>query len=81
VHRERHSWLGYEELERLAPPLVLGRVGIENAEAPEPILPAVSSTGVRALLSSTGPRKANPELVRLVPHGVLTYIEEHGLYR
>jgi len=82
VHRERQAWLGYEELERLAPPLVLGRVGVENADAPEPILPAVSSTDVRALLSNaSGPRNANRELARLVPHGVLTYIEEHGLYR
>jgi hypothetical protein len=37
---------------------------------------------VRTLLANTaGPRFANPELARLVPHGVLTYIEEHGLYR
>ena len=82
VHRDRHEWLGYTELERMAPPLVLGRVGVENAEAPEPILPAVSSTAVRELLAKTaGPRCANAELARLVPHGVLTYIDEHGLYR
>lgn len=82
VHRERHEWFGYDEIEKLAPPLVLGRVGVENPDAPEPILPAVSSTEVRALLTNTdGPRVSNPELSRLVPHGVLTYIEEHGLYR
>jgi nicotinate-nucleotide adenylyltransferase len=82
VHMERHEWLGYDEIEKLAPPFVLGRVGVENAEAPEPVLPAVSSTGVRDLLSSIrGDRRANPELTRLVPRRVLDYVEEHHLYR
>jgi nicotinate-nucleotide adenylyltransferase len=82
VHLERHEWLGYDELEKLAPPFVLGRAGVENAEAPEPMLPAVSSTAVRELLSTTaGDRRQNPELARLVPRRVLDYVEEHGLYR
>jgi nicotinate-nucleotide adenylyltransferase len=82
VHLERHEWLGYDELEKLAPPFVLGRAGVENPEAPAPVLPAVSSTAVRSLLTaSTGDRRSSPELARLVPRRVLDYIEQHGLYR
>ncbi len=82
VHLERHAWYGYDELERLAPPFVLGRTGVENGDAPEPLLPPVSSTRVRQLLTTTdGDRRANPELCRLVPAQVLDYVEERCLYR
>ncbi|HVW30859.1 MAG TPA: nicotinate-nicotinamide nucleotide adenylyltransferase [Polyangiaceae bacterium] len=82
VHLERHEWLGYEELEKLAPPFLLGREGVENAEAPEPVLPNISSTAVRQLLCATrGDRRESAELTRVVPRSVLDYIEEHGLYR
>ncbi|HEX4341041.1 MAG TPA: nicotinate-nicotinamide nucleotide adenylyltransferase [Polyangiaceae bacterium] len=82
VHLERHSWFGFEELEKLAPPLVLGRSGVLNDEAPVPVLPEVSSTHVRGLLAETsGDRRANAELSRLVPRRVLDHIEAHGLYR
>jgi nicotinate-nucleotide adenylyltransferase len=50
VHLERHEWFGYDELEKLAPPFVLGRLGVENPDAPESVLPSVSSTTVRELL-------------------------------
>ena len=82
AHLERQEWLGYDEIATLAPPLVLGRAGVENAEAPEPVLPRVSSTTVREFLSRSSPdRRTNPELARLVPRRVLDYIEAHGLYR
>ena len=82
VHLERHEWLGYDELEKLAPPLLLGREGVDNAEAPEPLLPEVSSTAVRQLLRTTpGDRRERRELARVVPRSVLDYIEERGLYR
>jgi nicotinate-nucleotide adenylyltransferase len=82
VHLQRHEWLGYDEIEKLAPPFVLGRSGVDNAQAPEPVLPAVSSTTVRELLLATaGDRRENAELSRLVPRRVLDYVEEHGLYR
>jgi nicotinate-nucleotide adenylyltransferase len=82
VYRERSKWLGYAEIERLAPPFVLGRAGYENAGEPAVLLPAVSSTEVRTLLAETaGDRTQRAELSRIVPRGVLAYIEEHELYR
>src|SRR5262249_21780512 len=82
VHRDRDKWLGYDELARLAPPFVLGRAGFEDEQVPEPILPDVSSTKVRALLAeTTGDRTQRPELPRIVPRAVLTSIEHHELYR
>src|SRR5690242_11598606 len=82
VYRDREKWLGYDEIERLAPPVVLGRTGFDEQHAPAPLLPDVSSTKVRELLAATrGDRTQLPELCRVVPRGVLTYIEEHELYR
>ena len=82
VYRDREKWLGYDEIERLAPPFVLGRAGFEDERVPAPVLPDVSSTKVRELLAGTpGDRTGRPELGRTVPRGVLAYIEEHDLYR
>src|SRR5262245_46519527 len=82
VYRDREKWLGHDEIEQLAPSFVLGRAGFEQDDVPAPLLPDVSSTTVRALLASTpGDRTQRPELARVVPRGVLTYIEEHELYR
>jgi nicotinate-nucleotide adenylyltransferase len=82
VHRERHEWLDYDVLERLAPPFVLGRVGVEGEDAPAALLPSVSSTAIRELLGREDTdSKTTAELSRLVPRGVLAYIAEHGLYR
>jgi nicotinate-nucleotide adenylyltransferase len=82
VIADRHKWFGFDELARLAPPFVLGRRGVDCAEAPPPLLPEVSSTHLRALLhESTGRRADHPELSRLVPREVLRYIDVHGLYR
>jgi nicotinate-nucleotide adenylyltransferase len=82
VHLDRHAWFGYDELEKLAPPFLLGRAGVENGDAPAPVLPQVSSTIVRQLLAeSAEDRRANTELSRLVPRSVLEYIEQYALYR
>lgn len=83
---ELHQWHAFREIERLAPPLVLPRPG-----AAEPgqtgratrVLPDVSSTEVRSLLSDWAGGKspgAAAELERLVPRAVLRFIRERGLY-
>jgi nicotinate-nucleotide adenylyltransferase len=74
---ESHKWFGFNAIAAIAPPLVLGRVGIEVPGAPTPILPAVSSTDVRAKI--TGQRW--DELEHLVPRTVLAHIRANNLYR
>ncbi len=52
VLSETHKWFAFEEVRRLAPPLVLGRVGFPSPEAPAALLPDVSSTRVRELCAA-----------------------------
>jgi nicotinate-nucleotide adenylyltransferase len=77
---ETQKWHAFERVAELAPPLILGRVGIQHTEAPPPILPDVSSTRVRELLARGAAADASRELERLVPRAVLEYIREHRLY-
>ena len=63
-------------MKRLAPPIVLGRVGFTGEGAPFAILPNISSTEVRAKI---GEGKWG-ELASLVPRAVLDHIREKGLY-
>jgi len=80
VLTETHKWFAFDEVRRLAPPLVLARVGFPTAQAPVAVLPDVSSTRVRELLSKREVNSDN-ELRSLVPRRVLEYIREHELYR
>jgi nicotinic acid mononucleotide adenylyltransferase len=86
---ESPKWFGFEEIKKIAPPLVLARVGVDGANLgtspdsllgalsrAQPLLPALSSTEVREKLAA----KAWDELAALVPRGVLAYIRAHGLY-
>jgi nicotinate-nucleotide adenylyltransferase len=75
-----HRWHAFEKLVTLAPPIVLGRRGSARPDAPPALLPEVSSTEVRALLRTRERPESRVELGRLVPHAVLRYIAEHGLY-
>jgi nicotinate-nucleotide adenylyltransferase len=78
---ERDKWHAFDEIEKLAPPIVLGRVGYPHPDAPPPVLPEVSSTRVRELLASASSEAIEAELGALVPPRVLAYIRERGLYR
>ena len=81
--QESHKWHLFDEVCRIAPLIVLGRVGVEHPGGPEPFLPDVSSTEIRAALRGRGGRAqdaASPHL-DAVPKPVLAYIDEHGLYR
>jgi nicotinate-nucleotide adenylyltransferase len=73
---EAPRWFRFDAIRAIAPPLVLGRVGVDAKEAPFPILPAISSTDVRAKVAA-GDWEA---LASLVPRDVLTMIRARGLY-
>ncbi len=74
ILRERKSWLGFDEIEKLVPIIVVGRAGYDSPSADVPILPAISSTEIRQRIS----RKKN--ISPFVPRSVLEYIKKHGLY-
>lgn len=78
--RDSPKWRSFDELERRAPLIVLGRVGVDHAGAPEPVLPGVSSTEVRSWLAQRSNHEARERLARDVPAAVLEYIDAHGLY-
>ncbi len=72
---EREKWFGWDEIVRIAPPIVLGRMGHPHDEAPLPVVPEVASRDVRARLGRGEDVSAH------VPREVVRYAHEHGLYR
>jgi nicotinate-nucleotide adenylyltransferase len=72
---ETASWHRWDDVVRLAPPIVVGRGGAEQAAGPVVRLPPISSTDVRQRL-----RRGDP-VAPLVPRAVLDYIAGRGLYR
>lgn len=74
ILEERDRWFGWDEVVRLAPPIVLGRQGIDHPEAPFPLLPAVASRDLRARLGR------GEDVSALVPREALAYALDHGLY-
>lgn len=73
---EAHKWFRFDEVQKLAPPIVLGRVGFAGEGAPFAILPNISSTAVRAKIAEA----RWDELSSLLPRAVLSHIRERGLY-
>ena len=75
---ESPKWFGFDAIRAIAPPLVLGRVGVgtEVEGVPPPMLPAISSTEVREKIA----RGDWETLAYLVPREVLAHIRAHGLY-
>lgn len=78
---ETDKWRAFDQVSAIAPPFVLGRVGVDRPGAPPAVLPDVSSTRVRELCGRRGAPDVDRELQRMVPSRVLAYIDEHGLYR
>lgn len=71
------KWHRWDRIRELAPPIVLGRAGIDDARAPEPFLPEISSTEVRRAFAS-----GDVDSVRTrVPAAVIAYAQSNGLYR
>ena len=71
------KWHRFDRIEAIAPPLFVGRAGVATEGAPEPLLPKISSTEVREAIG----RGEIERVEKLVPHAVLSYAAEHGLYR
>lgn len=74
---ESSKWYGFEKIVAIAPPIVLGRVGVEYDGAPPAVLPAISSTEVRAMIGAGQWADLEP----LVPREVLAYARARGLYQ
>ena len=73
---EADKWFRWGDVQRIAPPLVLGRGGVCVDGAPAAVLPTVSSTDVRAKIAA-GDWDA---VAAIVPRGVVDYVKQHGLY-
>ena len=73
---ESAKWHRFDRVKELAPPIVLGRVGVSFEGAPPPVLPAISSTEVRARLADGNTEAIEP----LVPKAVIEYARERRLY-
>lgn len=74
---ESSKWFGFDRIVELAPPIVLGRVGVTYPGAPPAVLPAISSTEVRDKIA----KGAWDELEPLVPKAVLAHACARGLYQ
>jgi nicotinate-nucleotide adenylyltransferase len=75
--RESPNWHAFDRIKELAPPLVLGRAGVEEDRAGEPLLPEISSTEVRRLIAADG----WTELETKLPRAVLDFVRTHHLYK
>jgi len=72
---EREKWYRWDEVARLAPPIIIARAGFPAPDDAAVEMPAVSSTEVRARLAR------GESGLPLVPRSVSDYILVHGLYR
>jgi nicotinate-nucleotide adenylyltransferase len=72
------TWDGWDELEKIAPPMPIGRAGISPVQEgdPTPIAPVVSSSIVRKALAAGDYAAAE----RYLPSGVLRLIQSRRLY-
>jgi len=82
---ETDKWHRWEEVTRLAPPIVLGRSGYPlpaGSVETGVVLPEISATRIRELLGQPRPEGASldPMITALLPQTVLRYIARHGLY-
>jgi nicotinate-nucleotide adenylyltransferase len=76
ILHEVERWQAFDEIARRAPLFVAGRAGTEPGSVDErtPVLPDISSTELRALLS----RGEDPGA--WLPRRVHDYVRQHGLY-
>ncbi|MCL2723076.1 MAG: nicotinate (nicotinamide) nucleotide adenylyltransferase [Polyangiaceae bacterium] len=73
---ESSKWHGFDRIIELAPPIVLGRVGVKYEGAPPAILPAISSTEIRVMIAAG---RWN-EIEHFLPREVLAFIRAKKLY-
>lgn len=70
------KWHRFDRIAELAPPIVLGRAGVRADEAPEPMLPRISSTEIREAMAS-----GDTERIRhRVPAGVMDFMVSRKIY-
>jgi nicotinate-nucleotide adenylyltransferase len=69
-------WFAFDEIVRIAPPIVLGRAGVKAPGAGPPLLPEVSSTQVRDAIA----RGAWNDLGKRVPRAVIAHVRSRRLY-
>ena len=73
---ERDKWWRWPDIEKLAPPIVVGRQGYDLPATTPPVeVPGVSSTAIRQRLAR------GQSIAGLVPRSVAVYIAERELYR
>lgn len=75
---ERHKWYKFDEIEKLATPIVLERQGYEHKEAANADMPDISSTTIRAILSIRG--GASKLAQEYLSEEVYQYIVQNKLY-
>jgi nicotinate-nucleotide adenylyltransferase len=77
ILNETHLWQSFDEVERRAPLLAIGRAGVPHPKVDPraPVLPDISSTEVRSALNAGG------DVSACVPIKVVAYLEKHALYR
>lgn len=86
VLSEVERWHRFDEVQKLAPLLVVGRRGHPTPSGPPEVLPEVSSTEIRrlfavALGNDADSEPARQRLSQLVPRPALDYAFEQGLFR
>lgn len=67
-------WHRWDEIVKIAPPLVLGRQGYPVPEGCPISIPNINSTDIRSGLANAG------DVTGLVPTAVIEYIRSQGLY-
>lgn len=77
IIHEKDKWYRFDEIEKLAPPIVIGRQGYTHRGAMT--LPRISSTDVRAMFEY-GEHDFLPGWRELIHPKVKKYIEERRLY-
>jgi nicotinate-nucleotide adenylyltransferase len=73
---ESSKWYGFDRIAALAPPIVLGRAGVNFPGAPASVLPSISSTEIRAAFADG----ESARLAELVPRKVIAYALARQLY-
>lgn len=80
VLAETQKWRAFDRIAELAPPFIVPRKGHERPGLGRPLLPELSSTEVRELLSRRADPAVAAEVASIVPRSVLEYVDAHRLY-
>ena len=70
------KWFAFDEVEKLAPPFVIGRSGFSHPRALGAVLPQISSSEIRSAFEEG----RTETLEAWLPPSVFAYAQEHALY-